>query len=71
MMTQCLVCEVTLTPKVFIDNDHKAYQDNLKKKNANERVSRNFYQDVEIGDETTSFKGLINEGSTCYINSLL
>lgn len=27
--------------------------------------------DVEIGDETTKYRGLINEGSTCYINSLM
>ena len=27
--------------------------------------------DMEIGDETTQYRGLTNEGSTCYINSLL
>lgn len=70
-MTKCLVVEVDLTPKVFIEKDHEAYKENAAKKNANERVSRNFYQDVEVGDDTTGFKGLINEGSTCYINSLL
>lgn len=70
-MTKCLVVEVSLTPKVFIAKDHQVYKDNLTKKNANERVSRNFFQDVEVGDDTTGFKGLINEGSTCYINSLL
>ena len=44
---------------------------NLGKKNQNDKVPRNFYQDAEVGDDTTPYRGLINEGSTCYINSLL
>ena len=27
--------------------------------------------DMEAGDETTPYRGLINEGVTCYVNSLL
>lgn len=44
---------------------------NLGIKNYNDRLSRNFFQDVECGDDTTPYRGLYNEGSTCYINSLL
>jgi len=42
-MTQCLVLEVSMTPKVYIQKDHEVFLDNLKKRFQNERVSRNFY----------------------------
>ena len=69
--TDMLCIELSLTPKVFKQSDYDAYIENKSIKNLNDRVSRNFYQDLECGDDTTSYRGLINEGSTCYINSLL
>ena len=70
--TSCLTLEIVLTPKIFQDADYEAYMQNQgKRPQASDRVSRNFYQDVEVGDDTTEFRGLYNEGSTCYINSLL
>ena len=63
--------EFIVTPKVFHQSDYEAYIHNLRTKNQNDKVPRNFCQDVEIGDDTTPYRGLINEGSTCYINSLL
>lgn len=71
LFTKLLCLEFTFTPKIFHLSDYEAYTENIGVKNYNDRVSRNFYQDVELGDDTTPYRGLINEGSTCYINSLL
>ena len=68
--TQCLTVEVVMTPKVFHQSDFEAYTTNLHRRQQ-QRVSRNFLMDMEVGDDTTPYRGLINEGSTCYINSLL
>ena len=69
--TKMLCIEVQMTPKLYMKSDHEQYLSNEGKRYDRDRVSRNFYQDLEIGDEMTAYRGLVNEGSTCYINSLL
>ena len=71
LMTQCLTIQLLLTPRTFIDQDYHDYKENQKKKGRAVKIQRNFFQDVELGDSSTSQVGLVNEGTTCYINSML
>ena len=32
---------------------------------------RNINDEIDLGDDKIAFSGLVNEGTTCYINSLL
>jgi uncharacterized UBP type Zn finger protein len=59
--------EVILTPRVFLQEDYdtfKAEKIVLNRKHFSELL-------VDEGIGSTSFCGLVNEGTTCYVNSLL
>ena len=72
LMTKCLVMEFTLIPDIFIDTDYEHYADGLTKRNGvNSKVSRQQFRTNEMVDDRVKSIGLLNEGTTCYINSLL
>jgi len=59
--------ELILTPRVYSEEDHaaaKAEKIVLNRKHFSELL-------VDEGIGSTGFCGLVNEGQTCYVNSLL
>ena len=71
MMTECLTIQLLLTPRTFIQQDYEEFIENQKKRGKNLLIPRNNFHELELGDESTSYVGLVNEGTTCYINSML
>ena len=69
--TENLNIEILMSPSVFVTSDFQAWQN--KKPNQRNIVIRNRYDqdEDEVRDATLPFCGLVNEGMTCYINSLL
>jgi len=62
------VIEVVLTPKVFSKDDHDEFS-GIKRGQASKRRWE-MEMDYE-GRDTVAYNGLQNEGTTCYMNSLL
>jgi ubiquitin C-terminal hydrolase len=59
--------ELIFTPKFYLIEDHEAAKAEkivLHRKHFSELL-------VDEGIDSTNFCGLVNEGTTCYVNSLL
>jgi ubiquitin C-terminal hydrolase len=70
-MVNCLVLEVVITPRVYLELDHIDSRFATKKEGG--LINRRHFTELlmDEGDETTQYRGLVNEGTTCYMNSLL
>ncbi len=67
MFNECFLIELVLTPRIYIEKDHNMMLQ------TNDRINFKKITDFEIDEGTgdTGYCGLVNEGNTCYINSLL
>ena len=54
-----------------MEQDYEEFKENQKKRGFASKIQRSFFQDIEVGDQTTSYVGLVNEGTTCFVNSML
>jgi len=60
---KCLAIQILLIPRIYQSEDHDAFQ--TKSKRA-KKLGLNIDE-----NQTSLYNGLVNEGNTCYMNSML
>ena len=63
--------ELILLPDTFVEMDYNDYIQGIEKRGHNSKISRNLFRANDLFDDKVERIGLYNEGTTCYINSLL
>jgi ubiquitin C-terminal hydrolase len=63
--------ELILTPRVYLETDH--INAKVAKRQSGGVMNRRHFSELlmDEGIDETEFRGLVNEGTTCYMNSLL
>lgn len=62
-LDKCLAIQVNLIPRQYIESDHTSFK--TKSKRA-KKLGLNIDE-----NQTCLFNGIVNEGNTCYMNSML
>jgi uncharacterized UBP type Zn finger protein len=63
--------ELIITPRAYLEQDHLEYF-NLCQEGGSKYIRKHFTEELhDEGKNTTPYRGILNEGTTCYMNSLL
>ena len=71
LMTKCVTLELEFFNETFIEMDYYNFMDSMSPVGVPSRVERRRFRLNDLRDDKVTTIGLHNEGTTCYINSLL